>query len=199
MTDVRALRTLPALGVLCAAILVAAPAGADPTAPGGCDPADPGSSANSCANQPEQTWPIAAGNFTSPADSGWVFFKPGFAEGGCGISPEGAVGCDAVPARWADGTPVQAGQPGPPGSYSCEGQRCPLPPPGANQIVVSPGEPAAYAQSDTPTYTRDVDVLQPGYRLVNGGATCYVGYQGTVSCSTGANGFTLSSVGAVLE
>ena len=193
------LRLLPALGVACAGVLIAtAPADADPGTPGDCDPTTTGTT-NSCANQPPQSWPTATGNYTSAGDSGWIFFRADGFAGGCGISPDGTVGCDAVPARQSDGTPIQAGQPGPAGSYSCEGQRCPLPPPDANQIVAGPQRPAEYTQSVTQTFTRTVDVLRPGYRLVNGNASCYVGYQGTVSCSTGGNGFTLSSLYAVLE
>lgn len=196
-------RSLPVLGMLGLVsiwgALSASPADANPTAPALCNPAAPLGSADSCASQPPQTWPLAAGSYTSPQDSGWIFFRANGFDGGCGISPDGTVGCDAVPDRGADGTPIQAGQPGPAGSYSCEGQRCPLPPPDANQIVAGPQQPAEYSRSDSPTFTRVVDVLPPGYRLVNGGASCVVGYQGTVSCTTGANGFTLSSLYAVLE
>ena len=43
--------------------------------------------------------------------------------------------------------------------------------------------------------TRDVDVLPEGYRLENWGASCGVGYQGTVTCMTyGQHGFTISAL-----
>ncbi|MGI9163658.1 MAG: hypothetical protein ACR2JI_12170 [Mycobacterium sp.] len=175
------LRAVAVLGLVSAATV-----GASPTAT--AEPADPGS------------WPVAQGDFTTPADPGWIFFRPmGFEGGGCGIGPDGTVGCDIVPGRWPDGTPVQAGEPGPPGFYSCGGRDCPLPPPGTNQTVAGPGEPATYVQSDAQTFTRDVDVLAQGYRVLNGAAWCAVGFQGSVSCSTGDNGFTLTAVGGTLQ
>ena len=48
--------------------------------------------------------------------------------------------------------------------------------------------------SDTLTFTRDVDVLPEGHQLRNGDAFCLVGYQGSVSCATGEHGFTNYSV-----
>ena len=157
------------------------------------------SAATAVADDPD-TWPVAQGNFTSPDDPGWIFFKPQGSEGrGCGISPDGMIGCDIVPSRWPDGTPVQAGMPGPPGFYSCEGRNCPLPPVGADQIVVGPQEPAHYADSATPGFTRDVDVLPSEHRLVNGNAWCRVSQQGIVRCVTGDNGFTVFALGATLE
>lgn len=175
------LRAFAVLGLTCAGLLPAAsPAAAEPTDPG--------------------TWPVAEGNFTTPDDPGWIFFRPsGFGPGGCGIGPDGTIGCDIVPGRWADGTPIQAGQPGPPGSYSCGGLRCPLPPPGTNQTIASAQEPAHYVYSNPSNFTREVDVLPAGQRLVNGNAWCYVGYQGTVSCSSGENGFTLSATYGILQ
>lgn len=186
-------------GLACAAALTAvlplAPAAVGDT----CDPL-PGSE-NSCAGQPPLTWPVAQGNFTSPGDPGWVFFKPFFHPGGatgpkaeasraeqygCGIAPDGAVGCDHVPS-WPGAGP------------GCGDLRCPPPPPGANQTVVSPREPARYIHSDAPTFTRDVDDLPAGHRLVNGEAWCAVGYQGSVTCVSGANGFTLAWWGGILE
>ena len=159
-----------------------------PVSTAGADPGDP------------STWPLAEGDFSSPGDPGWIYFKPsGFGGGGCGIGPDGTIGCDIVPGRWDDGTPVQAGLPGPPGSYSCDGRRCPLPPAGANQIVVSPQQPAQYVQSGVPTFTRDVDVLYPGYRLVNGEASCRLAEQGTIGCFTGDNVFALNGVFAILD
>lgn len=187
---IRSIITAAAIAGL--ALGLAPSAAADP----GTDPCDPSPRAeNSCAGQPPQSWPIAQGNFTSPEDPGWVFFGPY----GCGIGPDGTIGCDRVPARWPDGTPVQAGLPGPPGSYSCGGKRCPLPPPGANQVVAGPQQPAEYVESLTPTFTRDVDNLPEGYRLANGDAWCATGYQGSVTCTSGENGFSINTVGATLE
>ena len=191
-------RALSASVLLFAAAICPAPtAVGEPADSGSCNPlGEP----NWCVGQPPSVWPVAEGNYTSPTEPGWVFFIPrGFEGHGCGIAPDGTVGCDAVPARGPDGTPVQAGQPGPPGSYSCNGGNCPLPPPGANQIVVSPERPARYVQSDVETFTRAVDVLDQGYRLVNGDAWCSVGYQGTVSCTAGKNGFTLAAFGVFFD
>lgn len=171
-------RVLPALALMCLAVFQPATALAEPSDPG--------------------TWPIADGNFTSPADPGWIFFKPnGFGDRGCGIGPDGAVGCDIVPSRWPDGTPVQAGMAGPPGSYSCGGGYCPLPPPGADQIVASPQQQAAYAQADTQTFTRDVGVLYEGYRLVNGNTSCRLGTGSplVLTCNSGEHGFRVQAVG----
>lgn len=72
-------------------------------------------------------------------------------------------------------------------------------PSGANQTVVDASAPARYAYSDTPTFTRDVDVLLEGHRLENGDATCGVGYQGTVHCVIGEHSFVVSSQSGVLE
>lgn len=190
----RTIRGSSAFAVLAAtAFSLASLAAGDPDT---CDP-DPQSfgEPNSCAVASPLTWPVAQGNFTSPSDPGWVFFGPY----GCGIGPDGTIGCDRVPARWPDGTPVQAGVPGPPGFYSCGGRRCPLPPPGANQIVAGPQQPAEYVESPTPTFTRDVASLPEGYRLVNGDAWCATGYQGSVFCASGDNGFVIDAVGATLE
>lgn len=144
--------------------------------------------------------PVAQGNFTTPADPGWVFFKPqGFGGKGCGIGPDGTVGCDIVPGRWADGTPVQEGQAGPPGYYSCEGLRCPLPPAGTNQTVAGPQAPGQYIQSAAATFTRNVDTLPTGYRLVNGNASCRLSEQATLSCTTGNNGFILNATYGILD
>ena len=163
------------------------------TAPGAAaepDTCDPQTGVeNSCAGQPPEIWPIAQGKFTSPDDPGWIFFKPFFfpagATGpkadssraqqyGCGIGPDGTIGCDR-----GDG---------------------PLPPPGTNQTVAGPKQPAEYVYSETPTFTRDgVGDLPEGHRLVNGDAWCSVGYQGSVSCASGDNGFTLAGWGGTLE
>ena len=50
-------------------------------------------------------------------------------------------------------------------------------PPGANQTVANRSEPGSYRFSDTPTFTRDVDILPESHRLVNGDARCAMGYQ----------------------
>lgn len=183
---------------LTASLTVVPTAAADP---GGCHPT-PGTE-NSCAGQPPETWPVAQGDFASPDDPGWVFFKPFFqaagatgpkadasrsAQYGCGIGPDGTIGCDHVPSD-----PWEGSSPG------CGDLRCPPPPPGANQTVVSPREPAHYVQSDAPTFTRDVGDLPQGYRLANGDAWCAVGYQGSLTCVSGANGFTLAWWGGILE
>ncbi len=118
------------------------------------------------------TWPVAdTAGFTSADDPGWVFFRAYDGTGqGCGIGPDGTVGCDIVVPRNEDGT-AYTSIPGPPGSYACsppgQPKRCPLPPPGANQVVAGPDSPARYVDSDTLTFTRKVDVLEPGYRLVD--------------------------------
>lgn len=155
------------------------------------------------------TWPVADNAaYSTSADPGWVFFQPGIgsAAPGCGIGPDGTVGCDIVVPRNEDGSVVQWGVPGPPGFYGCNppGQtqlQCPLPPPGTNQVVAGPMKPARYAESTVATYTRILGVLSPGYRLVNGGASCYVSgaSPGGVSCKTGDNGFQWSSAGGILE
>ncbi len=200
--SVIALRAVAIFGLLVGTVPGVAPTAA--AEPGDCDPG--AGQANACAGQPPQTWPVAQGNFTSPGDPGWVFFKPFFgpagftgpkadelrsAQYGCGIGPDGTVGCDTVPSS--------ASSPGPPGSFSCGDSRCPLPPPGTNQTVAGPQEPAQYIQSDTQTFTRAVSELPEGYKLVNGDAWCAVGYQGSVSCVSGANGFTLAWWGGVLD
>ena len=48
-------------------------------------------------------------------------------------------------------------------------------------------------------FTRAVDDLPEWHRLVSGDAWCSVGYQGSVSCVSGANGFTLAWWGGILE
>lgn len=150
-------------------------------------------------------WPVVDnGAYTSPGDPGWVFFLTSSDGRGCGISPSGTVGCDIVVSRSADGTVVQAGVPGPPGFYSCsvpgEKQlRCPLPPPGANQIVADAQNPARYNQSAIPTFTRKLAVLPLGHRIVNGGAWCSLSEQGVIDCATGSNGFIWNWSGGILE
>ena len=109
---------------------------------------------------------------------------------GCGIGPDGTIGCDHVPGNPFDN----------PDAYRCGGLRCPLPPPGTNPTVAGPKQPAEYVYSETPTFTRDgVGDLPEGHRLVNGDAWCSVGYQGSVSCASGDNGFTLAGWGGALE
>jgi hypothetical protein len=115
------------------------------------------------------------GRHTTPEDPGWVFFKAdSLSEIFCGIGPNGTVaGCDIVPRINR--------------------------PPGANQTVVDASAPAHYAHSDTPTFTRDVDVLLPGHRLDNGDARCGMGYQGTVHCVIGEHSFVVSRDYGILE
>lgn len=119
--------------------------------------------------------PVVDGLYNSPGDPGWVFFLAPQSYGGfgCGIGPDGTVGCDTVP----DPVPIGSGSPQP------------AVPPGANQTVAGPQAAAQYRHSDTPTFTRDVDVLPEGHQLANGNAFCAVGYQGSVSCTTGDHGF----------
>ncbi len=118
------------------------------------------------------TYPIAEGTYTTPDDFGWLFFATPDGRH-CGIGPNGGpVGCDAVPADAPEGT---------------------------NQTVVSPGLPADYRHGETATFTREVDVLPEGHRLENWGASCGVGYQGTVTCKTyGGHGFILAGGYGVL-
>jgi hypothetical protein len=114
------------------------------------------------------TYPVAQGSYTTPSDFYWVYFKTPDGRS-CGIGPNGGpVGCDAVPLD----APAET-----------------------NQTVVNSWGPAEYRDSNTATFTRDVDVLAEGYRLENWGASCGIGHQGTVTCMTyGAHGFTISSV-----
>ena len=133
--------------------------------------------------QPGDPYVEAQGHYTGADDPGWIYFKEAESDGqpvgrwGCGIGPDGTVGCDAVPypTQIGDAPPVDV-------------------PPHANQTVATPEQPGQYRHSDTLTFTRNVDVLRPGYELVNGGASCAVGWQGSVSCQTGDHGFTLYSI-----
>lgn len=118
------------------------------------------------------------GRYTTPDDPGWIFFKTESTKGApsyfCGIGPNGTVaGCDLVPGRDV--------------------------PEGVNQTVVEAGAPARYIRSDTPTFTRDVDVLLEGHRLDNGQARCGRGYQGTIHCAIDTHSFVVSSDYGVLE
>jgi hypothetical protein len=116
--------------------------------------------------------PLAQGNYTRPGDDGWIFFIVEFGgkpsdyhdQFGCGSGPDGTIGCDRVP------HPVQIGLE-PPIWVS----------PGANQTVgvANRSEPGSYRFSDTPTFTRDVDILPEGHGLVNGDARCAMGYRGS--------------------
>ena len=193
-----ALRTAAAVALTATSLTLSASAGADPDT---CNPVD--GTANSCAGQPMQTWPLAQGDFTSPGDPGWIYFKPFFypagytgskadaaraEQYGCGIGPDGTVGCDHVPSD-----PWQGSGPG------CGDLRCPPPPPGANQTVAGPQQPGQYVQSPVATFTRNVGDLPQGYRLANGDAWCAVGYQGSLTCNSGANGFTLAWWGGSLR
>jgi hypothetical protein len=118
------------------------------------------------------------GRYTTAEDPGWVFFKTenikGVPSEFCGIGPNGTLaGCDLVPGKDV--------------------------PEGMNQTVVEAGTPAHYARSDTPSFTRDVDVLPQGHRLDNGQASCGRGYQGTIHCVIGDHSFVVSSDYGVLE
>lgn len=155
------------------------------------------------ADDPATAPTVDKSEYTTPDDPGWVFFRSREGES-CGISPDGVVGCDIVVPLNADGSVVQWGQPGPPGFYSCNlpetSYYCPLPPPGTNEVIAGPQDPAHYTTSDTPRFTRDAKALPEGYRLVNGDAWCYVSgaSPGGVTCRTGANGFHWSSAGGIL-
>ena len=119
-----------------------------------------------------ENYPLGRGHFTTEADAGWVFFKTESGQA-CGIGPNGSVaGCDNVTMDAPEGT---------------------------NQTVVRDSEAASYVHSDTPTFTRDVDILPAGRRLENGSATCNVGYQGTVGCTIGDHKFVIASTYGVLE
>lgn len=135
-----------------------------------------------------EPYPVADGHYTSAVDPGWVFFlsPPGFGgvrngqavnQFGCGIGPDGTVGCDVVPD---------------PDNVEYDART--VVPPDADQTVATPQQPGEYRHSDALTFTRDVDVLPEGHQLVNGPAYCLVGFQGSVSCSTGAHGFTHYSI-----
>jgi hypothetical protein len=117
-------------------------------------------------------YPIAQGNFTTTTDFYAIFFKTPDGRS-CGIWPNGGpIGCDAVPADAPAGT---------------------------NQTFVFPGVVADYRHSDTPSFTRDVDVLPEGFRLETWGAGCGVGPQETVTCKTyGQHRFVISRDHGVL-
>ena len=157
------------------------------------------------ASNDSSQWPVVDNDaYTTPVDPGWVFFLKSTDGPGCGISPSGTVGCDIVVLRSADGTVEQAGAPGPTGFYSCSSPgekqlRCPLPPPGTNQIVADGEQPARYMQSATPTFTRKLAFLPSGHRIVNGSAWCSLSEQGAIDCVTGRNGFIWNWWGGILE
>ncbi|GFG54954.1 hypothetical protein CQY20_19665 [Mycolicibacterium agri] len=125
-----------------------------------------------------ESYPLGTGNYTSPGDPGWIFFrsdayKSGAAPMHCGIAPSGTTaGCDVVPSELA--------------------------PPDTNQTVVDENG-ARYIRSDTTTFTRNVDALVEGHRLQNGPAVCWMGYQGSVHCEIGEHGFTLDHRYATLQ
>ena len=121
------------------------------------------------------TYPIADGNFSSPnpGDYGRLFFQRPDGRH-CAIFPNGGpVGCDAVP--------LDA-------------------PAGTSQVTASPWSAGSYVHSDIATYTRDfAPVLPEGRRLVLMGASCGVGFQGTVTCKTSPdNGFTIAATYGIL-
>jgi hypothetical protein len=133
---------------------------------------------NTRTNSGIEGYSPARGRYTTPDDPGWVFFKTDSVKGApshfCGIGPNGTLaGCDLVP-----GKDVPAGM---------------------NQTVVDASGPAHYARSDTPTFTREVDVLSQGHRLDNGQASCGRGYQGTIHCVIGAHSFVVSSDYGILH
>ncbi|MBP2452605.1 hypothetical protein [Mycolicibacterium lutetiense] len=117
-------------------------------------------------------YPIAEGNYSSPTDFYGLFFRTPDGRF-CGIRPNrGPVGCDAVPGDAPAGT---------------------------NQTFVESGAPASYRYSGTASFTRDVDVLPPGSRLENWGASCGVVDESTVICKTsGRHGFSLDPASGVL-
>lgn len=162
----------------------------------------PAASADDAGSAPA----VDASAYTEADAPGWVFFRAYREDGqGCGISPDGMVGCDITVERSADGTVESWGAPVTSGSYPCNppGQQnlyCPVPPPGANQVVADSQNPARYVTSDSTTFTRDAKVLPAGYRLVNGNAWCYISTAspGGITCKTGDNEFLWSSWGGIL-
>jgi hypothetical protein len=118
-------------------------------------------------------WPLARGNYTTPTDSGRVYFRT---DGKsvtlfhCGIAPNGAMaGCDFDPPL--DGTPE-----------------------GTNQIVLD-ASGLHHKRSDTPTFTRpDVDIVRIGERVENGPAACTVTDQAPVACRIADNGSVIHSL-----
>ncbi len=118
------------------------------------------------------SYPLAHGNYTTPGNYGWIYFKtPG--GWGCGIGPNGGpVGCDAVPSDA---------------------------PPDTNQTYAIIFAPAEYRHSDTASFTHKVDVLPLGQRLQSLGGACALDHQGAVHCQTGGgHGFILSTDQGVL-
>jgi hypothetical protein len=120
------------------------------------------SSAYRPVHRPESSVRIAsvssgqASTAQGPGDDGWIFFIVEVGE----------------PSDYHDQLEAQTARPGaavfPIPSRSVSNPD--LVPPGANQTVANRSEPGSYRFSDTPTFTRDVDILPEGHRLVNGDA-----------------------------
>lgn len=172
----RSNRVVPALAL--AAILLA---GCGPSEEGGAatNSTSDESSSQPSASRPDRNpgvdkYPLGEGHYVLESDPGWIHFRTA-AGTSCGIGPVGRiVGCDAVPSDA---------------------------PPGTNQTVIEgSNRPAVYRKSDTPTFTRAVDVLPEGHRLTNGATRCAVGPEDTVTCETvgGAHGFAVSRSRGVL-
>jgi len=172
----RCARIVPALAV--AAVLLAA-CGTSEEDSTATDSASAESSGQLSASRPGRNpgvdkYPLGEGRYVLESDPGWIHFRTA-AGMSCGIGPVGRiVGCDAVPSDA---------------------------PPGTNQTVIEgSNRSAVYRKSDTPTFTRAVDVLPEGYRLTNGATRCAVGPEDTVTCETvgGAHGFAVSPSRGVL-
>ncbi|MEV6334730.1 hypothetical protein AB0M12_08425 [Nocardia vinacea] len=108
-----------------------------------------------------------------PHYRGAVFFQSPDGRN-CGFFLNGPAGCDAVP--------IDA-------------------PPGTNQVRSSTVEAAHFVTADqtTFTYPGGAQVLPEGQKVAVGGTTCGIGYQGTVTCETGAHGFTIAATYGVLH
>lgn len=134
---------------------------------GGPTDAQPSESPEASTESGVDKYPLGEGPHTVESDPGWVFFRTSAGQG-CGIGPIGrVVGCDIVP-RDA--------------------------PPGTNQTAIEGNQPAAYVRAASPSFTRDVAVLQEGHRLTNGATRCAVQAGPTVHCATAndAHGFLIS-------
>lgn len=148
------------------------------------------------------TWPTAVGNFSSADQPGWVYFIPESSSVvlGCGIGPDGTAGCDIVPDKVTEMVPADRKAPG---TYGCdmpgmESYRCPIPPQGTKNVVVQTDSPAQYSSSGS-SFVRNVDVLKTGYRLENGGSSCYVSDQAVTVCQAGGNKFFWAGWGGSLS